>query len=160
MQDSSDVIKDGRVRVVFNVPHEPQLEPLIQNQHVRHTHTFEGIPLRSHIEYFPSSPICVMHIYLCVFCRNTVWSTVPDTFWRPALASPATLCPASQEASSLAKDLRGSECSLVTFQNLMYRRNIACIINNLWLKSLLVFFFSLYQCFLIHCFQSLWWAKS
>uniref|UniRef100_A0A673CI04 5'-3' exoribonuclease 1 n=1 Tax=Sphaeramia orbicularis TaxID=375764 RepID=A0A673CI04_9TELE len=28
-----DVIKEGRVRVVFNVPHEPQLEPLIQNQH-------------------------------------------------------------------------------------------------------------------------------
>ncbi|TKS80349.1 5'-3' exoribonuclease 1 [Collichthys lucidus] len=33
VQDSSDVIKDGRVRVVFNVPHEPQLENLIQNQH-------------------------------------------------------------------------------------------------------------------------------
>ncbi|XP_069565881.1 5'-3' exoribonuclease 1 [Brachyistius frenatus] len=33
VQDSQDVIKDGRVRVVFNVPHEPQLEPLIQNQH-------------------------------------------------------------------------------------------------------------------------------
>ncbi|XP_074544570.1 5'-3' exoribonuclease 1 isoform X1 [Halichoeres trimaculatus] len=33
VQDSSDVIKDGRIRVVFNVPHEPQLEPLIQNQH-------------------------------------------------------------------------------------------------------------------------------
>uniref|UniRef100_A0A8C3AV97 5'-3' exoribonuclease 1 n=1 Tax=Cyclopterus lumpus TaxID=8103 RepID=A0A8C3AV97_CYCLU len=33
VQDSSDVIKDGRVRVVFNVPHEPQLELLIQNQH-------------------------------------------------------------------------------------------------------------------------------
>ncbi|XP_061652278.1 5'-3' exoribonuclease 1 isoform X1 [Phyllopteryx taeniolatus] len=33
VQDSSDVINDGRVRVVFNVPHEPQLEVLIQNQH-------------------------------------------------------------------------------------------------------------------------------
>ncbi|XP_057713871.1 5'-3' exoribonuclease 1 [Corythoichthys intestinalis] len=33
VQDSSDVIKEGRVRVVFNVPHEPQLEGLIQNQH-------------------------------------------------------------------------------------------------------------------------------
>ncbi|XP_041805238.1 5'-3' exoribonuclease 1 isoform X2 [Chelmon rostratus] len=33
VQDSSDVIKDGRVRVVFNLPHEPQLETLIQNQH-------------------------------------------------------------------------------------------------------------------------------
>lgn len=33
VQDSSDVIKDGRVRVVFNVPHEPQLDSLIQNQH-------------------------------------------------------------------------------------------------------------------------------
>ncbi|XP_047224716.1 5'-3' exoribonuclease 1 isoform X2 [Girardinichthys multiradiatus] len=33
VQDSQDVIKDGRIRVVFNVPHEPQLEHLIQNQH-------------------------------------------------------------------------------------------------------------------------------
>lgn len=33
VQDSQDVIKEGRVRVVFNVPREPQLEPLIQNQH-------------------------------------------------------------------------------------------------------------------------------
>ncbi|KAM8850393.1 5'-3' exoribonuclease 1 isoform 2-T2 [Spinachia spinachia] len=33
VQDSSDVIKEGRVRVVFSVPHEPQLEPLILNQH-------------------------------------------------------------------------------------------------------------------------------
>ncbi|CAL8276824.1 unnamed protein product [Lota lota] len=31
--DSSDVIKEGRVRVVFNVPQEPQLEALIHNQH-------------------------------------------------------------------------------------------------------------------------------
>lgn len=33
VQDSSDVIKDGRVRVIFNLPHEPQLETLIHNQH-------------------------------------------------------------------------------------------------------------------------------
>ncbi|XP_030607543.1 5'-3' exoribonuclease 1 isoform X2 [Archocentrus centrarchus] len=33
VQDSQDVIKDGRIRVVFSVPHEPQLEPLIHNQH-------------------------------------------------------------------------------------------------------------------------------
>ncbi|XP_077580740.1 5'-3' exoribonuclease 1 [Stigmatopora nigra] len=33
VQDSSDVIKAGRIRVVFNVPYEPQLEVLIQNQH-------------------------------------------------------------------------------------------------------------------------------
>ncbi|XP_062338193.1 5'-3' exoribonuclease 1 isoform X1 [Osmerus eperlanus] len=33
VQESSDVIKEGRVRVVFTVPHEPQLEALIQNQH-------------------------------------------------------------------------------------------------------------------------------
>ncbi|XP_008277072.1 5'-3' exoribonuclease 1 [Stegastes partitus] len=33
VQDSQDVIKEGRVRVVFNVPYEPQLEQLIQNQH-------------------------------------------------------------------------------------------------------------------------------
>lgn len=37
VQDSSDVIKDGRVRVVFGVPPEPQLESLIQNQHVRNS---------------------------------------------------------------------------------------------------------------------------
>ena len=39
VQESSDVIKEGRVRVVFTVPHEPQLEALIQNQHVSSTHT-------------------------------------------------------------------------------------------------------------------------
>lgn len=33
VQDSSDVIKEGRVRVVFSLPHEPQLDSLIQNQH-------------------------------------------------------------------------------------------------------------------------------
>ncbi|KAM9718686.1 5'-3' exoribonuclease 1 [Menidia menidia] len=33
VQDSQDVIKDGRIRVVFGVPHEPQMEHLIQNQH-------------------------------------------------------------------------------------------------------------------------------
>ncbi|XP_043990762.1 5'-3' exoribonuclease 1 [Gambusia affinis] len=33
VQDSQDVIKDGRIRVVFSVPHEPQLEHLIHNQH-------------------------------------------------------------------------------------------------------------------------------
>lgn len=39
VQDSSDVIKEGRVRVVFSIPQEPQLEMLIQNQHVRkHAH--------------------------------------------------------------------------------------------------------------------------
>ncbi|XP_037537485.1 5'-3' exoribonuclease 1 [Nematolebias whitei] len=32
VQDSQDVIKDGRVRVVFSVPHEPQLDHLILNQ--------------------------------------------------------------------------------------------------------------------------------
>lgn len=44
VQDSSDVTKDGRVRVVFNLPHEPQLELLIQNQHVRRTYAH---PLRA-----------------------------------------------------------------------------------------------------------------
>ncbi|XP_031415330.1 5'-3' exoribonuclease 1 isoform X2 [Clupea harengus] len=33
VQDSSDVISEGRVRVVFTVPCEPQLDALIQNQH-------------------------------------------------------------------------------------------------------------------------------
>ncbi|XP_063162715.1 5'-3' exoribonuclease 1 isoform X1 [Candoia aspera] len=33
VQDSSDVISDGRIRVVFNIPFEPQLDILIQNQH-------------------------------------------------------------------------------------------------------------------------------
>ncbi|KAL7990884.1 hypothetical protein Chor_014314 [Crotalus horridus] len=33
IQDSSDVISDGRIRVVFNIPIEPQLDSLIQNQH-------------------------------------------------------------------------------------------------------------------------------
>ncbi|NXT30048.1 XRN1 exoribonuclease, partial [Syrrhaptes paradoxus] len=33
VQDSRDVIREGRIRVVFNIPCEPQLDPLIQNQH-------------------------------------------------------------------------------------------------------------------------------
>uniref|UniRef100_A0A8B9C2A9 5'-3' exoribonuclease 1 n=1 Tax=Anser brachyrhynchus TaxID=132585 RepID=A0A8B9C2A9_9AVES len=33
VQDSRDVIPEGRIRVVFNIPCEPQLDPLIQNQH-------------------------------------------------------------------------------------------------------------------------------
>ncbi|XP_066513701.1 5'-3' exoribonuclease 1-like isoform X3 [Hoplias malabaricus] len=33
VQDSSDVISEGRVRVVFTMPCEPQLDALIQNQH-------------------------------------------------------------------------------------------------------------------------------
>ncbi|MCJ8750241.1 hypothetical protein PDJAM_G00260270 [Pangasius djambal] len=33
VQDSSDVISEGRVRVVFTVPCEPHLDALIQNQH-------------------------------------------------------------------------------------------------------------------------------
>ncbi|XP_063074870.1 5'-3' exoribonuclease 1 isoform X2 [Engraulis encrasicolus] len=33
VQDSSDVINEGRVRVVFTIPCEPQLDALIQNQH-------------------------------------------------------------------------------------------------------------------------------
>lgn len=49
VQDSSDVIKEGRVRVVFNIPQEPQLEMLIQNQHVRKhtcTHGVKSISFR------------------------------------------------------------------------------------------------------------------
>lgn len=34
VHDSHDVIPEGRIRVVFNIPCEPQLETLIQNQHV------------------------------------------------------------------------------------------------------------------------------
>uniref|UniRef100_A0A8D0GYH6 Uncharacterized protein n=1 Tax=Sphenodon punctatus TaxID=8508 RepID=A0A8D0GYH6_SPHPU len=33
VQDSCDVIAEGRIRVVFNIPCEPQLDTLIQNQH-------------------------------------------------------------------------------------------------------------------------------
>ncbi|XP_072524697.1 5'-3' exoribonuclease 1 isoform X2 [Salminus brasiliensis] len=33
VQDSSDVISEGRIRVVFTMPCEPQLDALIQNQH-------------------------------------------------------------------------------------------------------------------------------
>uniref|UniRef100_A0A8C5KDS2 5'-3' exoribonuclease 1 n=1 Tax=Jaculus jaculus TaxID=51337 RepID=A0A8C5KDS2_JACJA len=33
VQDSGDVIAEGRIRVVFSIPCEPNLDPLIQNQH-------------------------------------------------------------------------------------------------------------------------------
>ncbi|KAG7525653.1 5-3 exoribonuclease 1 [Solea senegalensis] len=49
VQDSSDVIKDGRVRVVFNVPHEPQMESLIQNQHKYCVRYSPGYILASHL---------------------------------------------------------------------------------------------------------------
>nr|XP_032816417.1 5'-3' exoribonuclease 1 isoform X2 [Petromyzon marinus] len=31
--DSSDIIREGRIRVMFTVPYEPNLQPVIQNQH-------------------------------------------------------------------------------------------------------------------------------
>ena len=37
VQDSGDVITEGRIRVVFSIPCEPNLDALIQNQHVRIT---------------------------------------------------------------------------------------------------------------------------
>nr|XP_033814322.1 5'-3' exoribonuclease 1 isoform X3 [Geotrypetes seraphini] len=33
VQDSSDVLSDCRIRVLFHIPYEPQLDALIQNQH-------------------------------------------------------------------------------------------------------------------------------
>uniref|UniRef100_A0A8C5PDK7 5'-3' exoribonuclease 1 n=1 Tax=Leptobrachium leishanense TaxID=445787 RepID=A0A8C5PDK7_9ANUR len=33
VQDSSDVLSENRIRVLFNIPSEPQLDALIQNQH-------------------------------------------------------------------------------------------------------------------------------
>uniref|UniRef100_A0A3Q2FUM3 5'-3' exoribonuclease 1 n=1 Tax=Cyprinodon variegatus TaxID=28743 RepID=A0A3Q2FUM3_CYPVA len=49
VQDSQDVIKEGRVRVVFNVPHEPQLEHLIHNQHKYSVKYCPGYVLASHL---------------------------------------------------------------------------------------------------------------
>lgn len=34
VQDSGDVITEGRIRVIFSIPCEPNLDALIQNQHV------------------------------------------------------------------------------------------------------------------------------
>lgn len=66
VQDSSDVIKDGRVRVVFNVPHEPQLETLIQNQHVRCTHTHTPVKAFNRVDSEDTChayTICASHTY-------------------------------------------------------------------------------------------------
>uniref|UniRef100_A0A4W3HGW2 5'-3' exoribonuclease 1 n=1 Tax=Callorhinchus milii TaxID=7868 RepID=A0A4W3HGW2_CALMI len=49
VQDSSDVIKDGRIRVVFNVPCEPQLDGIIQNQHKYTTKYNPGYVLANHL---------------------------------------------------------------------------------------------------------------
>ncbi|XP_067851147.1 5'-3' exoribonuclease 1 isoform X3 [Heptranchias perlo] len=49
IQDSSDVIKDGRIRVVFNVPCEPQLDGIIQNQHKYSTKYNPGYILASRL---------------------------------------------------------------------------------------------------------------
>lgn len=45
VQESSDVIKEGRVRVVFTVPCEPPMESLIQNQHVSHSQNNTSLTL-------------------------------------------------------------------------------------------------------------------
>lgn len=52
MQDSSDVLGEGRVRVVFTVPCEPHLDALIQNQHVSPAFT---VYYNIFIQYFNSS---------------------------------------------------------------------------------------------------------
>uniref|UniRef100_UPI00398EEF20 5'-3' exoribonuclease 1 isoform X2 n=1 Tax=Pristiophorus japonicus TaxID=55135 RepID=UPI00398EEF20 len=49
VQDSSDVIQDGRIRVVFNVPCEPQLDGIIQNQHKYSTKYNPGYVLASRL---------------------------------------------------------------------------------------------------------------
>ncbi|KAI4897691.1 hypothetical protein NFI96_015716 [Prochilodus magdalenae] len=49
VQDSSDVISEGRVRVVFTVPCEPQLDALIQNQHKYSVKYSPGYVLASRI---------------------------------------------------------------------------------------------------------------
>ncbi|KAJ3594424.1 hypothetical protein NHX12_003731 [Muraenolepis orangiensis] len=48
--DSSDVIKEGRVRVVFNVPQEPQLEAVIHNQHKYSVRYSPGYMLASRLD--------------------------------------------------------------------------------------------------------------
>ncbi|XP_038673079.1 5'-3' exoribonuclease 1 isoform X4 [Scyliorhinus canicula] len=49
VQDSSDVIKDGRIRVVFTVPCEPQLDGIMQNQHKYSTKYNPGYVLASRL---------------------------------------------------------------------------------------------------------------
>ncbi|XP_060690491.1 5'-3' exoribonuclease 1 isoform X2 [Hemiscyllium ocellatum] len=49
VQDSSDVVKDGRIRVVFTVPCEPQLDGIIQNQHKYSTKYNPGYVLASRL---------------------------------------------------------------------------------------------------------------
>ncbi|XP_059849758.1 5'-3' exoribonuclease 1 isoform X1 [Hypanus sabinus] len=49
VQDSSDVITDGRIRVVFSVPCEPHLDGIIQNQHKYSTKYNPGYILASRL---------------------------------------------------------------------------------------------------------------
>ncbi|XP_078061796.1 5'-3' exoribonuclease 1 isoform X10 [Mustelus asterias] len=49
VQDSSDVVGDGRIRVVFIVPCEPQLDGIIQNQHKYSTKYNPGYVLASRL---------------------------------------------------------------------------------------------------------------
>ncbi|MEQ2168261.1 hypothetical protein GOODEAATRI_012499 [Goodea atripinnis] len=66
VQDSQDVIKDGRIRVVFNVPHEPQLEHLIQNQHVR------PISVKTWTCHFISGNVINPHSFMWIFQKYSV----------------------------------------------------------------------------------------
>lgn len=148
VQDSQDVIKDGRIRVVFSVPHEPQLEPLIQNQHVRRA--FESFCGYVRLVLRVFSPHLIR---FCVSCRNTAWNTVPDTFWPLVSASPVTSSRASLEASSLVEALRRSECLC---RNAKRISAVSCCWHHVTCSgTVLVWAFSL-----LHCVQSLWGAKS
>ncbi|XP_028647913.1 5'-3' exoribonuclease 1 isoform X2 [Erpetoichthys calabaricus] len=53
VQDSADVVKEGRIRVLFTVPCEPQLEALMQNQHKYSVKYSPGYVLASRLGISP-----------------------------------------------------------------------------------------------------------
>lgn len=66
VQDSSDVISEGRVRVVFSVPCEPQLDALIQNQHV----SLESVRI-THSPLYSVTESCFIYLTLYLWSKSS-----------------------------------------------------------------------------------------
>lgn len=75
VQDSSDVISEGRVRVVFSVPCEPQLDALIQNQHV----SLESVKITHSPLYSLTESCCSFSLF--IYLTLYLWSRSSYCFY-------------------------------------------------------------------------------
>lgn len=174
VQDSSDVIKDGRVRVVFNVPHEPQLETLIQNQHVRCTHTHTPVKAFNRVDSEDTChayTICASHTYcLASMCLYFVEVLCEVQSWiRSGISSGSHQLP---RLPLLRKHLYWKRLQEKVSVQPPYNIHLDVTVlwvdqPALWLSLSQAYFKNInspwlfrHQCFLLHYLQSLWGAES